>query len=77
MKHFPRILYFALACGDRLPYPSLLHEEDLETQHRSFKVGDHYAVIIVTKIKVLKKNVNSKCLGGGKQRVFLAIVEPA
>ena len=77
MKHFPRILYFALACDDRLPYPSLLQEGDLETQHRSFKVGDHYAVIIITKIKVLKKNVNSKCLGGGKQRVFLAIVEPA
>lgn len=55
MKHFPGILYFALACSDRLPNPSLLHEGDLETQPRSFKVGDHYAVIIITKIKVLKK----------------------
>ena len=78
MKDFPGILYFALACSDRLPNPSLLHEGDLETQPRSFKVGDHYAVIIITKIKVLKKkNVNAKCLGGGKQRVFLVIVEPA
>ena len=72
IKHFPKFLYFALACGDRLPNPSLLHEGDLETQPRSSKVSDHYAVIIITKIKV-----NAKFLGGGKQRVFLAVVEPA
>lgn len=66
MKHFPRFLYFALACGDPLPNPSLLHEGDLETgqivqSERSLL--NHYN----PKTQGVEKNVNAKCLGGQKK----------